>query len=77
MTKKYISKGEWFEKGTEAKLLVPIEDDAGLFRGIKDGSIDEEQCMLDEFEIIEDDGLPPSYVVLKRFYDGTENEPNP
>ncbi len=76
MAKKYISKGEWFDKGTEAELLVPIDDDAGLFRGIKDGRIDEEQCMLDEFEIIEGEGIPPSYCVLKRFYEKS-NEPNP
>ncbi len=58
---KYISKGEWFEKGTEAELLFFTHDDhtVGLFRGIKDGHDrpDEEQCLLDEFEIIEEAAL--------------------
>jgi hypothetical protein len=64
MTKKYISNGEWFDKGTEAELLFLTHDDGtvGLFRGIKDGHIDEEQCFLEEFEITEVEEI---------------NEPNP
>jgi hypothetical protein len=63
---KYISKGEWFDKGTEAKLLFQYiwrrgtnngkdegTDDVGLFEGIKDGKLDEEGCGFDEFDIID------------------------
>lgn len=53
----------WFDVGTEAELLCgPYEayddcqmtkrNDWGLFRGIKDGHLDEEECTLDEFEVI-------------------------
>ena len=54
---KYISKGEWFDKGTEAELLIDFglnwNPTCGLFSGIKDGHEDEETCTFDEFEVIE------------------------
>ncbi len=61
---RYISKGDWFDKGTEAILLTDCFSEqkgiAGVFRGIKDGKEDEESCSFDEFEVIEDgaDGGP-------------------
>lgn len=54
---KYISDGTWFAKGTECELLFYCEegpDGWGLYRGMKDGQIDEELCSNDEFEIIDD-----------------------
>jgi len=50
---RYISKGEWFDRGTEAKLIgepfgtIP---ESGLFLGTKDGHSDEEVCSFDEFD---------------------------
>jgi hypothetical protein len=60
--KKYISKkDEWFDEGTEAQLIDDymgsIMDGAGLFRGIKDGKLDEEICLFEEFDIIDDEPL--------------------
>ena len=49
--KRYISKGNWFDKGTEAELIADCVVH-GLFRGIKDGKEDEELCPFEEFEII-------------------------
>lgn len=53
---KYISRGDWFDKGTEAKLLIDLRPkmDVGVFEGIKDGKEDEETCPFDEFDIIEE-----------------------
>ena len=67
--KKFISKGEWFDKGTEAKLICQYgwkygtspdgkwegECEVGIFEGIKNGELDEEGCTFDEFDIIEID----------------------
>lgn len=55
--KKYISKGEWFDKGTEAVLLDDYRKDlfpAGLFKGYRNGVLDEEVCTFEEFEIIDE-----------------------
>lgn len=66
--KKFISNGEWFDKGTEAKLLFQYiweygtspdgrfegPDAVGLFEGIRNGRPDEEGCGFDEFDIIEE-----------------------
>jgi len=53
---KYISKEEgWYDTGTESTLLFEITDGLGMFKGIKDGELDEEPCSYDEFEIIEDE----------------------
>ena len=54
---KYISNGEWFDKGTEAILIDDYRNEvngynAGLFSGTRDGSEDEEICSFDEFEEI-------------------------
>lgn len=55
---KYISKGEWFDAGTEAVLIDDYRQDpvqpfnAGLFEGYRNGHPDEEVCSFDEFEII-------------------------
>jgi len=51
---KYISDGTWYDKGTECELLFKITDFvdgtwSGLFRGIRNGGIDEEVCLSDEF----------------------------
>ncbi len=61
--KKYISKGEWFDKGTEAKLICQYlfkegdkknsDCNVGIFEGIRNGKVDEEGCDFDEFDIIE------------------------
>ena len=45
---KYLSDGTWFDKGTEAKLIIDM-DDCGLFEGIRFGKIDQEICGIDEF----------------------------
>jgi hypothetical protein len=60
---KYISKGEWFTKGTECELVDDYRTkdppmNCGLFRGPdpnpkKSGRIDEEICTFDEFDIVE------------------------
>lgn len=48
----YIAKpNTWYDKGTEARLQFMIENDIGLFCGIKNGSVNEEICFLDEFEV--------------------------
>ncbi len=49
--KKYISDGTWFDKGTECELLIDFEYGAGLYRGLRDGHMDEEACANEEFEI--------------------------
>ena len=56
---KYISDGTWFDKETEVTLIDALTlyadgDESGLFRGIKDGELDEEICLLSEFTIEED-----------------------
>lgn len=52
----------WFDEGTEVKLIDDYRDakfpngafsDCGLFRGYKNGELDEEICPFDEFEIME------------------------
>jgi hypothetical protein len=51
---RYISKGEWFDKGTEVTLIDDYRKDnlnSGLFYGIKYGKRDEEICSFEEFEI--------------------------
>jgi len=66
---KYISKGDWFKKGTEVKCIDLYTSDgynAGLFKGIRicdspksenkklgEEYIDEEFCSIDEFDIYE------------------------
>jgi len=64
MKKKFISKrGEWFDEGTEAKLIseefnynkenqFDLCNLWGLFSGIRNGKPDEEACSFDEFDII-------------------------
>jgi len=62
--KRFISKGEWFDEGTEAKLIVQYlfkdgpnknsTEDCGIFEGIRNGKLDEEGCGFDEFDIIEE-----------------------
>jgi len=56
---KYIAKpNTWFDVGTEA---IPVTDFVealnpfAVFRGMKDGELDEETCPVDEFENIPDD----------------------
>jgi hypothetical protein len=52
-TIKYISKGEWFDTDTEAVLIDDYRPNngpnSGLFRGYRNGQIDEEVCSFDEF----------------------------
>lgn len=55
---KYISLGEWFDLGTEAVLLNDYRPatkgklNSGLFRGYRNGLVDEEVCTFDEFEAV-------------------------
>jgi hypothetical protein len=53
---RFISDGTWFDEGTEAKLLCKTSEFmdgiwGGLFKGIRNGFIDEEMCASDEFKI--------------------------
>ena len=54
---RYISKGEWFDKGTEAELIDDYRGwnslEAGLFEGVREGKPDQEVCNFDEFDILE------------------------
>ena len=66
MRKKYISKGEWFDIGTEASLIdsydvdefTPINN-TGLFQGYREGRLDQEVCGFDEFDITETNEVLP------------------
>lgn len=57
---KYISKGDWFDKGTEVKLIDDYRTDPkhpadfGLFEGMREGRLDQETCPFDEFDEIEE-----------------------
>ena len=54
--RKYISKGEWFDAGTECELVVDCTMGGvpmGIFSGLRNGLPDEELCGLDEFDVIE------------------------
>jgi len=55
--KRYISNGDWFDKGSEVYPTYPITEEMSncIFRGIKDGEEDEEFCPIEEFTIVEDD----------------------
>lgn len=54
MAKKYIAKpNTWFDEGTEAKLLADCGF-FGIFEGIREGKPDEETCLYEEFEVIEE-----------------------
>jgi len=52
----------WFDAGTTVELIDDYRDSkpgkpfgkCGLFRGYKDGKLDEEICPFDEFEIVEE-----------------------
>ena len=46
--------GEWFDEGTFVELIDDYRPDmdAGLFRGYRNGRIDEEVCPFDEFDEI-------------------------
>lgn len=63
---RFISKGEWFDKNTEAKLICltgtgrvgsPDGERAasGLFLGFRLGMLDQEVCCFTEFEIVTED----------------------
>ena len=63
---RFISKGTWFDKDTEAKLIGLTGSGrvgapngprsvSGLFKGYRDGSLDEEVCSFLEFEIVDED----------------------
>ena len=47
---------EWYDEGTEVECLSAFTEESwlgdGLFRGLKDGKIDEEMCGFDEFEVV-------------------------
>ena len=52
MTSRLISKGDWYDDGTESFPLSVFDDfgpNALLMVGIKDGRLDEEICLEDEF----------------------------
>lgn len=66
LTLRFISKGEWFDKNTESKLICLTgtgrigspsgpRSASGLFLGYKDNQLDEETCSLMEFEIVTED----------------------
>ena len=44
--------GTWFDAGTVVELVDDYRPqmNAGLFRGLKDGKMDEEVCSWEEFE---------------------------
>jgi len=50
---KYISKSNgWFDPHTDVELVEDYREDgidSGLFRGMRNGYIDEEVCSFDEF----------------------------
>jgi len=61
---KYVSRAnEWFDEGTEVKLIDDYRNNdamfynrelnSGLFEGLKDNVFDQEVCCFDEFDIIE------------------------
>ena len=60
---KYIAKpNTWFDEGTEVEIMEGPWDSTdidgnyigfGLFVGFRNGSLDEESCGLDEFDIVE------------------------
>jgi hypothetical protein len=57
---KYISRhDEWFDEGTEVKLIDDYRGhrglNSGLFEGLRDGRLDQEVCCFDEFDVIEVD----------------------
>ena len=50
----FIAKPDtWFDSGTEVELLVDCrpQGNFGLFRGQRNGKLDEETCPFDEFEV--------------------------
>lgn len=53
----YITRpDEWFDTGTEVELVDDYRPDGlncGLFRGYRNGKLDEEICPFDEFNIVE------------------------
>ncbi len=56
MANSYIAKpNEWFDEGTVVELVDDyrpgLGGNCGLFRGIRNGTMDEEVCTFDEFEI--------------------------
>ncbi len=53
---RYVSNGDWFDKGTEAKMLQDEPDECGcaVFSGLRNGVEEEEYCPLDEFDVEED-----------------------
>lgn len=57
---KFISNGTWFDKGTEAEFICfSCETDnfkAGIFKGLRNGISDEENCIFDEFTIYDECG---------------------
>lgn len=50
---KYISKGDWFDIGTEVELIDDYRPiiNSGLFCGFRKGKLDEEICSFTEFKI--------------------------
>lgn len=62
---RYIAKpDEWFDSGTEVKLIDDYRTsdamiyhkslNAGLFEGLRNGVLDQEVCDFDEFEVLEE-----------------------
>lgn len=80
----FISKpDEWFDAGTEAILLcltgngydapgACIENNpyaGGLFRGFRNGQVDEEQCCLSEFFLVTKDYLEEANIDSTLLYE--------
>ena len=55
---RYFSKpDEWYDVSYEVELIDDYRPDglgAGLFRGLKNGQVDEEVCSFDEFVAIDE-----------------------
>ena len=59
---KYVAKPDnWFDAGTEVKLIDDysnppgnVLEGAGLFEGFRNGSMDQEICLFEEFEVVDD-----------------------
>ena len=55
--KKYIAKKHtWFDEGAEVALLTDYRPfwDMGLFKGPRNGKLNEENCSFDEFQEVND-----------------------
>jgi hypothetical protein len=52
MVMKYISNGTWFDKGTICEKVTDCQNVSGIYKGLRNGEIDEELCQDEEFKEI-------------------------